>query len=80
MLRVNGGCWKVEFVGRLSWLLGGRREFVYRVVAVENPDDAAEEENTGTVVTSAWLCVFQAQFGRPGDELAASAFVIAPSC
>lgn len=39
-------------MGRRSWLLGGRREFVCRVVAVENPDDAAEEENTGTGVTT----------------------------
>lgn len=80
MLRVTGGCWKVEFVERRSWLLGSRREFVYRMVALENPHDAAEEENTGTGVTTPWLWIFQAQFGNPGDELAASAFVIAPSC
>lgn len=78
MLRVTGGCWKVEFVGSRSWLLGSRRVFGYRVVVVENPDDAAEE-NTGTGVTKPWLCIFQAQFGNPGEEVA-STFAIAPSC
>lgn len=79
MLRVTGGCWKVDFVGSRSWLLGGMRVFGYIVVAVENPDDAAEEENTGTGVTTPWLCIFQAQFGNPGEEVA-STFAIAPSC
>ncbi|KAK6136201.1 hypothetical protein DH2020_030033 [Rehmannia glutinosa] len=67
LLKLSEGC-------GMQWNCGldvkDMREFKYGdIVAEENPDDAAEDDDDkmGTGVTTPWFCIFHCQFGNPGN-------------
>lgn len=66
--------------GNCALDVNGTRGFMYDKVGEENPDDAADEDKSGTEVTTPWLGIFHGQFVNPGKETASPLILVDISC